>query len=302
MKKLVAGFALLTMIPVSCVNLNNMFPNKIEFDLQGHRGCRGLIPENTIPAMLKAAELGVTTLEMDVVITADHQVVLSHEPWMNEDITTKPDGSYMQGKGEAMQHNIYRLTYRETAAYDVGKKPHPSFPQQARIGAVKPLLEDVIMEGERYCKTAPRRPLRYNIETKCNPAGDGIYHPAPKVFIDLLLPILRRSRIAHRTTIQSFDMRPLQYLHQVAPEIATALLVEDNDTASLQSQLERLGFTPSIYSPHHSLVNGELVAACHAKGMQIIPWTVNDIEVMRTLKGLGVDGLISDYPNLYKDL
>ena len=279
-----------------------MLSKKVEFDFQGHRGCRGLLPENTIAAMLKAAEIGVTTLEMDVVITADNKVVLSHEPWMNEDITTKPDGSYMKGKAEAMQHNIYRLTYQQTTAYDVGKKPHPRFAQQERIAAVKPLLEEVIAESERYAKTATRPPLRYNIETKCNPAGDGIYHPAPKVFIDLLLPVLKKNNIEHRTTIQSFDIRSLQYLHEVAPGIATALLIEDDDTASLYTILQRLGFTPSIYSPHYSLVNKELVTACHAKGMRIIPWTVNDIETMRRLKALGVDGLISDYPNLYKDL
>jgi glycerophosphoryl diester phosphodiesterase len=301
-KKVVAGVVLLAVVSVSCAHFTNMFSKKARFDLQGHRGCRGLLPENTIAAMLKAAELGVTTLEMDVVITADNKVLLSHEPWMNEDITTRPDGSYMQGKAEAMQHNIYRLTYEQTTAYDVGKKPHPRFAQQEKMAAVKPLLEEVIVESERYSKKTNRAPLHYNIETKCTPAGDGIYHPSPKAFIDLLLPILKANNIEHRTTIQSFDIRSLQYLHEVAPAISTALLIEDNDTASLQSILQRIGFTPSIYSPHYSLVNKELVTACHARGMQIIPWTVNDIETMRRLKALGVDGLISDYPNLYKDL
>jgi glycerophosphoryl diester phosphodiesterase len=170
------------------------------------------------------------------------------------------------------------------------------------MAAVKPLLEEVIVAAETYAKGVKRQALYYNIETKSNAAGDGIYHPAPGPFIDLLLPILKKHGIEDRTTIQSFDIRTLQHLHQVAPHISTALLVEENDTASLHRSLQRLGFTPSIYSPYYSRVTEALVAACHAKGMRIIPWTVNDLETMRRLKALRVDGLISDYPNLYKDL
>src|SRR6188474_3759231 len=102
------------------------------FDIQGHRGCRGLMPENTIPAMIKALDLGVTTLEMDVVISKDNKVVVSHEPWFESEITTKPDGSFIK-PGEAMQYNIFQMSYDEVLKYDVGMKTHPRFPQQQKM-------------------------------------------------------------------------------------------------------------------------------------------------------------------------
>src|SRR5688572_538381 len=113
------------------------------FEVEGHRGCRGLMPENTIPAMLKAIDLGVTTLEMDVVITKNNKVVVSHEPWFGADITTKPDGSFVK-PAEAMQLNIYQMSYEEVLKYDVGMKPNPRFPQQQKVKTVKPLLRDLI--------------------------------------------------------------------------------------------------------------------------------------------------------------
>src|SRR6185436_12863608 len=115
----------------------------VTFDKQGHRGCRGLFPENTIPAMKNALDLGVTTLEMDAVITKDKQVVLSHEPWFGEEITTKPDGTYM-GNREERKFNIYWMTYEDVKTFDVGMKPHPRFPRQKKMKVVKPLLTDVI--------------------------------------------------------------------------------------------------------------------------------------------------------------
>ncbi len=114
-----------------------------EFDKQGHRGCRGLMPENTIPAMIHALDIGVTTLEMDVVITKDKKVILSHEPWFGQEITTKPDGSTM-GPREERKYNIYWMTYEQTKTFDVGLKPHPRFAQQQKMKITKPLLSEVI--------------------------------------------------------------------------------------------------------------------------------------------------------------
>ena len=134
-----------------------------EFDKQGHRGCRGLMPENTIPAMIYALDLGVTTLEMDVVITKDNKVILSHEPWFGEEITTKPDGTFM-GPREERKFNIYWMTYEQTKDFDVGLKPHPRFPQQQKIKITKPLLADVI-DSVNKSMMISRRPLPfYNIE------------------------------------------------------------------------------------------------------------------------------------------
>ena len=278
-----------------------MYDLSLPFDLQGHRGCRGLMPENTVPAMLKAIDLGVTTLEMDVVITKDSQLILSHEPWMNAEISTKPNGKPVT-EAEAPLLNIYRMTYAEAAQYDVGSKVHPRFSNQQKIAVHKPLLKDVIKTVEAYLQKKGLPPVQYNIETKTSTKGDRIYHPSPQQFIELLLPVIKNHGLENRTIIQSFDVRTLQYLHSIDQKIKTALLIEEGDTSPLKKQLEELRFTPSILSPHFSLVNRQLINDCHAMGMRVIPWTVNELDKMRSLKSMGVDGLISDYPNLFQQL
>jgi len=269
-----------------------------EFDKQGHRGCRGLMPENTIPAMLHAIDLGVTTLELDVVITKDDKVVLSHEPFFNYEISTKPDGSPVSA-AEQKQLNIYKMTYSEVAAFDVGMKHHPKFPRQRKMPVAKPLLEAVIDSVESYIQQKKLPPVYFNIETKSNPLTDNVYHPAPEKFIDLLLDVLDRKGIKDRTIIQSFDVRTLQHLHRKRNDIKTALLIEGNDKRLLDEQLKQLGFLPNIYSPHYSLVTGDLIQQCRQKGLRIIPWTVNEAGKIEELKKLGVDGIISDYPDLF---
>ena len=270
------------------------------FDVQGHRGCRGLMPENTIPAMLKALDLGVTTLEMDVVVSKDNKIVVSHEPWFETEITTKPDGSYIK-PGQAMQYNIFQMNYDEIVKYDVGMKPHPRFPKQQKVKTIKPLLADLFDSVTENMKTR-RRPFPYfNIETKCLPAGDGRFHPKPAEFVELLMQVIKEKQVEERVIIQSFDFRTLQYLHEKYPTIKTAMLIEDSDVNDFEGQLKRLGYTPQIYSPNHTLVDEEMVKQCHNKGMKIIPWTVNDVKRFKKLKKLGIDGVITDYPDMIKD-
>ncbi len=273
----------------------------LPFDKQGHRGGRGLMPENTIPAMLNAIELGVTTLETDAVITRDKQVILSHEPFFNHEITTKPNGEYVV-EAEEKKLNIYTMSYAETQTYDVGKKQHPRFPLQKKMAATKPLLSNLIDAAENYTNIHGKQPIFYNIETKSNPATDDLYHPSPKEFVDLIIAVIKNKKIEKRVSIQSFDIRTLQYLHQQYPTIRTVLLIEDVDKKKFQEQITQLGFVPNVYSPHYSLVTPQLVSACHQKKVSIIPWTVNDQETILQLKAMGVDGIISDFPNLFADL
>lgn len=268
------------------------------FDKEGHRGCRGLMPENTIPAMLKALDLGVNTLEMDIVFTKDKKAVLSHEPFFNHEITTKPDGAFIVEK-EEKKFNIFQMTYDEVKTYDVGLKPHPRFPKQEKIAAVKPLLADLFDSVKTYMMTR-RRPFPYfNIETKTQAATDNIYHPAPKEFVDLLMGVIIEKGVQDQVIIQSFDFRTLQYLHQQYPHIKTAMLIEGFDKRGLDAQLKSLGFTPTIYSPEHTLVNEELLMKCHEQNIKVIPWTVNDKSRIEALKKMGVDGIITDYPDLF---
>jgi glycerophosphoryl diester phosphodiesterase len=294
-------FVLLLSMNISSVMEHQSSPLGAEgLDIQGHRGCRGLMPENTIAAMLKALDLGVTTLEMDVVVSKDNKVVVSHEPWFHAEITTKPDGSFIK-PGEAMQYNIFQMNYDEIAKYDVGMKPHPRFPNQEKIKAIKPLLADLFDSVAENMKIR-RRPFPfYNIETKCLPAGDGRFHPRPADFVELLMTVIKENQLEEQVIIQSFDFRTLKYLHEKYPAIKTAMLIEDSDVNDFEGQLNRLGYTPQIYSPNHTLVDDDLVKQCHNKGMKIIPWTVNEVKQFKKLRKMGIDGVITDYPDLIKD-
>ncbi len=269
-------------------------------DKQGHRGCRGLMPENTIAAMRKAVDLDVTTLEMDAVITKDGQVVLSHEPFFNHEITTKPDGGFVK-EAEERSLNIYGMTYAQAKTYDVGLKPHPRFQQQQKIAAAKPLLTDVIDSIKLYCKQRGKPFPYWNIETKTQPLTDNIYHPEPESFVETLMAVIKEKSIEQNVIIQSFDFRTLQYLHQHYPFIKTAILIEDYDKRSLEELLNAVGFVPTIFSPEQSLVSKDLIDRCHQKGLKVIPWTVNQVDEIKRLAALGVDGLISDYPNLFAE-
>lgn len=268
-----------------------------EFDIQGHRGCRGLLPENSLEAMKKAIDLGVTTLEMDVVMSKDKQVLLSHEPFLSHEICLDKSQNEIT---EASEHsyNLYQMNYEEIKACDCGSKIHPRFKDQLKLKTYKPLLSEVIEFTENYIeKNYPGRKIYYNIETKSDPKGDRIYHPEPKEFVDLLVTILKKKSIADRIYIQSFDVRTLQYLHQKYPEFKTVLLVENK--LSIKENLKQLGFKPNVYSPEFILLDENKVKFLHKKGIKVIPWTVNNTDDMKKIISYGVDGLISDYPNRY---
>lgn len=264
-----------------------------DFDLQGHRGARGLFPENSIEGFLAALDLQVTTLEMDVVISADGQVVVSHEPWIDHlicwDLEDRP-------VAEGKELNIYKMPYSEVTNYNCGSQPHPNFPQQAKIPTFKPLLSEVIAEAEQFSKSVELPPVWYNIEIKSTPDGDGIFHPEPKEFAALVLDVVQKGGIAERTIIQSFDVRALREVKTASPSIPVALLLAETD--GFEKDLEKLGFTPEIYSPYYRLVNERMVQNCHANGIRIVPWTVNDEDDMVDLLELGVDGIITDYPDI----
>jgi len=271
------------------------------FDFEGHRGCRGLMPENSIPAFMKAIDLHVTTLEMDAVITKDKQVIISHEPFFNHEITTKPDGSFVNEKDEKFL-NIYEMDYAQTQTFDVGSKPHPRFPDQQKLRVYKPRLADVIDSAEVYTSSHSLKPIQYNIETKSQPATDGIYHPKPDEFVELIMAVIKEKKVEERVIIQSFDIRTLQYLHEHYPTIQTAYLFEPPSDKPFAERLKELGFIPTIYSPDHTTVTSLLVKQCKELGIKLIPWTINDLNRMKELKQMGVDGMISDFPNLYAEL
>jgi glycerophosphoryl diester phosphodiesterase len=274
------------------------------FDLQGHRGCRGLMPENTIPAFLKALDLGVTTLEMDVVISKDKQVVVSHEPYLNAAYSISPDGKSV-GKKEQKSLIIYQMDYVDVKRYDVGSNGNTSFPEQQKIKTYKPLLSEVIDQTEAYRKNKNLPSFSYNIEIKSEPSEYNKSQPEPAAFCDLVQSVLNNRVKADRVVIQSFDFATLKHWKQQAdagkyPTVRLAALVEN--LRSPEKNLDELGFKPAIYSPHFRLISQDKIARLHEQGIKVIPWTVNQRDDMKRLKKWGVDGLISDYPDRAADL
>lgn len=265
-----------------------------KFDIQGHRGARGLKPENTIPAFLMALDSGVTTLEMDVAITKDKQVVVSHEPWMSADICLTPEGKPILKK-EEMKFNLFEMIYAQIKEFDCGSKGNEKFPQQEKIKVCKPLLSEVIVAVENHIKNFTKYEVDYNIEIKSAPEGDNKFHPKPEEFSDLVYQLVDQYIPLERLVIQSFDFRVLAYWHQKYPTIRLAALVENK--RSVEENLQDLGFVPSIYSPDFKLLTKADIKNLHEKKIRVIPWTVNETHDMLSLKGLGVDGFITDYPN-----
>jgi glycerophosphoryl diester phosphodiesterase len=268
-----------------------------KFDVQGHRGARGLRPENTIPAFLFALEAGVTTLEMDLVITSDKQIVVSHDPWLSANICTDPSGKSYSEK-EEKKYNIYQMTYDQVKQFDCGVKGNEKFPEQQKMSAVKPLLSDVIEAVEDHIRSYTRYEVDYNVEIKSEKDTDNKFHPAPEEFSDLVYNFIDQYLPWDRVVIQSFDFRVLKYWHEKHPEVRLAALVENLN--SIDHNLDDLGFTPVIYSPYFKLINKAKVEYLHKKKIRVIPWTVNEVTDMLSLKGMGVDGFITDYPDRAK--
>ncbi len=284
-------FIFIVLISLFSCNQSNM---KDTLDIQGHRGCRGLYPENTIEGYIKALELGVRTLEMDVVVSKDKKVVLSHEPFFNHEISTHPDSTEITEKNEK-EFNLYNLTYDKIKTYDVGMKDHPRFPNQTKTKALKPLLSDMFSKIEQY-KAGLSREVYYNIEIKRKPEQDNIFHPEVSEFVDLVMQVIVSSDCSDRVTVQCFDHETLRILHSKYPSQKTVMLVED--ILPPTKHLDMIGYTPTIYSPDDKLVNPQLVKFCHQQGMLLVPWTVNTPERTIELIQMGVDGIISDYPDM----
>ncbi|HUH34067.1 MAG TPA: glycerophosphodiester phosphodiesterase family protein [Daejeonella sp.] len=265
------------------------------FDKEGHRGARGLMPENTIPGMLKAIDMDLTTLEMDLQITADRQVILSHDNHINPAFTLTGEGKEISEE-DAKKRTFYKMNFDQVKSFDVGTKFYDKYPKQQKLKVHIPLLSEVIDSVQTYLAVTGKPQVFYNIETKSSAAGDNLYHPEPNVFIKLVMDVVEGKKITPWTIIQSFDVRTLQVLHDKYPHVRSSFLVEQG---SLKDNLQTLGFTPSIYSPAAKLVTAGLVKEVQAKGMKIIPWTVNEKQEIDRLEALGVDGIITDYPDLF---
>ncbi len=273
------------------------FAQNSAFNREGHRGCRGLMPENTIPAFLKALDLGVNTLELDVVISKDRQVVVSHDPYFHSDFSIDPNG---QPVAKGAKVILYELNYDEIKRYDVGSNGNPNFPQQQKLKTYKPLLSEMIQVVEDYRKKNNIPLFWYNIEIKSEEKEYDKSQPQPSVFSDLVYKEIIKLLPPDRIVLQSFDFNILKYWKKQMDagnyqKVTLAALV--SNLKGIEKNLAELGFTPEVYSPYFQLLSAEKVQQLHALGIKVIPWTINTPEEMKRIKNMGVDGIITDYPD-----
>lgn len=286
-------------------------PPSLAFDLQGHRGARGLAPENTLPAFERALEIGVTTLELDIGVTADGVVVVLHDPYLNPAITRDAAGQWLSGARGPL---VRTLTLAQLQAHDVGRiRPDSAYAgtfatQQGVDGVRVPTLADVFGR----VKALGADHVRFNIETKLHPLrpDDTV---TPEVMTRALLRSIDDAGMTQRVSIQSFDWRSLQLVQRLAPSIPTVYLTvqtpnNDNvrdgdwtaglriaDHASVPALVKAAGGT--TWSPNAAALTEPLVREAQGLGLQVIPWTVNSPADMERLVAWGVDGLITDYPD-----
>jgi len=291
------GILITTVLLFGCTLAEKEYsmPLYAEIDVQGHRGCRGTFPENSLAGFIQALEWGVSTLEMDVVISKDHQVVVSHEPFMSPLICLDQSGSELDSAA-IHTYNMYKMTYKEINTYDCGTKIHPAFKNQTPVSGPKPLLRDVIQAVENRRNQIKLPAVMFNIETKYSSINSGTFHPDASKFVELVLAVIKEEGIENQTIIQSFEPSTLKEVRLQNATIKTALLVTNNQDSLFN--FVQLGFEPTIFSPEYKLVNDSMVHYLHQKNIAVIPWTVNDPEQMEKCLDLGVDGIITDYPEV----
>jgi glycerophosphoryl diester phosphodiesterase len=271
--------------------------NKIE--IHGHRGARGYFPENTLTAFLEAVKIGVDFLEMDVVVSKDNKIVVSHEAWMNPGFCLTPEGKEIE-ENSRERYNLFKMDHSEIIRYDCGRKTNKDFPLQKPVSEYKPLLSKVVTAVDAYTKNNHLPSVNYNIEIKSEPGYDGIFNPAPAEFVDLVYEEIKKLNILNRVILQSFDTRILRELKKKDASLILSLLVEN--TNDLQWNLNELGFMPDIYAPEFVLIDEQMVKTLTSKNIKLITWTVNEVPDIKKMIELGVEGIISDYPDRVKKI
>ena len=286
MKKALLFFVLAVLLPASC-------NRKDAIDLQAHRGGAGLMPENTIVAMRNAIDLGVNTLEFDLQLSGDGQVVVSHENYFHQRYSTRPNGTPVQN-GEPKEY-LYKMPYDSIAKYDVGLRPNTTWLTQQRVAAIKPLASELIDDAERYAASKGWK-MNYNIEIKSSDAkGEGENWPEYHEFCDVCIPLLLSKNLGDRLVVQSFDTRSLEYIHEKWPQVILSYLTDQEP--DIEEIMANLSFKPQWWSPNYKPVTPENVAWCHRKGIKVVPWTVDDPDEIRRMVDCGVDAIISNYPD-----
>lgn len=262
------------------------------FEIIGHRGQAGNLPENSLAGFLGAVQLGVDAIELDVVVSANHKLVVSHEAYMAADYMLDPYGNRILREKE-QSYNLYNMEYDLIKKFDSGLGRNIRFPRQKKLAACKPLLSDLIDSLENYITTNDLPKVKYYVEIKSEKEFYGKFQPYPQEFVALVLQLIEEKNFWDRLVLKSFDTKILEQLHLKRPDMPLSYLVFQGNP---EENLNLLSFQPTVYSPYYKILNKEDLALLHEKKLKVIPWTVNEPAAMRRMINLGVDGIISDYP------
>ncbi len=289
------NYLILFLLVLSCTSAENSSSMKndlTKIEIQGHRGARGLWPENSLYGFLKAMDLGVDVLEMDVVLSADSEVVISHDPYFSKEICLTPNAEEIKNEDD---FNLFQMPYKEILKFDCGSKMHSRFPEQEKKRVSKPLLAEVIN------KTTEKDPsIKFNIEIKSNKEWLGIFQPESiDRYVDLVVKVIASLPVS-QYNLQSFDTSILHSLAERYPNIKLSYLIEDQILNP--NSAKDLGIQIYAISPDYKLLSKELVKAYQSQGLKVIPWTVNEVADMKRLAEWGVDGIITDYPDRWMEL
>lgn len=287
----IVASALAAVLAVGCATPEETY----KVDVQAHRGGMGLYPEESLEAMLNSVDLGVNTLEMDLCVSQDHKVMLSHDKYFHHRYSTRPDGTPVMAGDEKVY--LYTLPYSEIVKWDTGIKENPDWPEKKCIPTHKVLAADVVTAVEEYTKEKGLPPMYYNIEIKSDDEeGEGTLWPEYHEFTDVCMAVLDSLNLGDRLIIQCFDERALNYINEKYPGHRISSLWESWEK-DFDAQMALLDFIPEWVSPPSENVDSLFMARAHEKGMKVVTWTVDDPAEMKRLMDLRVEGIISNYPD-----
>ena len=263
-----------------------------KYEIYGHRGARGYFPENTLVGFIEAVKIGIHWLELDVVISKDKKVVVSHEPWMSTKLCTLPDGCPVTSR----KYNLYKMNYEEIKKFDCGKRTDKNFLKQKSIPSYKPLLNEMIDEVDAYTSEHDLPQIKYCIEIKSFKITERKYQPPAKEFAELVYQVIKEKKIENRVLVQSFDRRILRHFQKLDSTVKTGLIFIN--LFSVKTNIKKLGFVPYSYNPYHNFITKRMIDKAHEIGMKVIAWTVNDEKRMKQLIKNDVNGIVTDYPDI----
>ena len=260
--------------------------------IYGHRGARGLYPENTIEGFKNALNFQVKGFELDIVVTKDQQLILSHEPWMNHQICTNANGLPIS-ESAGKELNIYKMDYDEIRQFDCGSIVNPLFTSQQSFPAVKPTLGELVSR----LKEEHHEPVELLLEIKSDPKYYGVYQPEPEDYASQIDTYLKDLEFNTAPVLMSFDPNILNAINRINSDYRIGFLV--NNTKSVGQNLSLLDFKPAQYNLIHTAVSIEIIHELTEINIEIIPWTVNTVENAQILSNIGITSIITDYPNLF---